>query len=140
MAALTLVISVLAVIFYRAAPANTPAANVSIATEEQAPSSPALTETTLPTTPSATATRHQPDTETQSVNAPGELPPISPEVAAEIQRLSIQNSDGLVEEKHADGSVSMDLQGHFQSVTAAAIGADGKLVIRHGEEFLKNVK
>jgi len=69
-----------------------------------------------------------------------ELPPIPAKMAAEIRHLSNHTTDGLIEEKQSDGSVSMDLQGHFQSVTAAVRGPDGKIIVRHGEEFLANVE
>lgn len=68
------------------------------------------------------------------------LPPIPAEMAAEIRRLSSRSHAGLVEKKHADGSVSVDLQGRFQSVTVAVRGPDGKIIIRHGEDFLGNIQ
>ena len=40
-----------------------------------------------------------------------------------------QSSEGLVPEYHADGSVSLDLQGRFQSASIARIGKDGKVVV-----------
>ena len=96
---------------------------------------------TTPVAPVSPAPVPEPVTQSKAQAAETDsLPPISKEVANEIRRLSVQNSKGLVEVKQADGSTSIDLQGHFQSVTAAAIGPDGKLYIRHGEEFLNNVK
>jgi hypothetical protein len=38
-----------------------------------------------------------------------------------------KSSEGLVEEHNADGSVEMDLQGRFQSVTVARINKDGSV-------------
>lgn len=59
----------------------------------------------------------------------GEIQRLTPE---EAQRLAnglapmLDNStDGLVEVKHTDGSVSMDLQGRFQNVSVARVNADG---------------
>ena len=36
-------------------------------------------------------------------------------------------TDGLVEVRHANGMVSMDLQGHFQNVSVAKKEADGSV-------------
>jgi len=59
----------------------------------------------------------------------GEIKPLTHE---EAQRLAnglapmLDNStDGLVQVRHADGSVSMDLEGRFQNVTVAKVSADG---------------
>ena len=59
----------------------------------------------------------------------GEIQRLTPE---EAQRLAnglapmLDNStDGLVEVKHTDGSVSMDLQGRFQNVSVARVNKDG---------------
>lgn len=48
-------------------------------------------------------------------------------LAEGIKQLVNQSSDGLVEVHHADGSVSMDLQGRFQNVMLAKKDADGKI-------------
>lgn len=42
-----------------------------------------------------------------------------------IKPLVNQSTEGLVEVKHPDGSVSMDLQGRFQNVSVAKREADG---------------
>jgi hypothetical protein len=42
-----------------------------------------------------------------------------------IKPLVNQSTDGLVQVKHPDGSVSMDLQGRFQNVSVARKEADG---------------
>ena len=34
-------------------------------------------------------------------------------------------TDGLTQVRHADGSVSMDLEGRFQNVTVARVNSDG---------------
>ena len=59
---------------------------------------------------------------------------IKPLTAEEAQKLANglapmldDSADGLVQVKHADGSVSMDLQGRFQNVTVARINADGTM-------------
>lgn len=61
----------------------------------------------------------------------GEIKPLTPE---EAQRLAngiapmLDNStDGLAQVRHADGSVSMDLEGRFQNVTVARVNADGTI-------------
>ncbi|HUC19963.1 MAG TPA: hypothetical protein VMR98_00515, partial [Candidatus Polarisedimenticolaceae bacterium] len=38
-----------------------------------------------------------------------------------------QSTEGLVQVKHADGSVSMDLEGRFQNVTVARVNKDGSV-------------
>lgn len=38
-----------------------------------------------------------------------------------------QDDEGLVVEHHADGSMSMDLQGRFQQATVAEVQADGSI-------------
>ena len=59
----------------------------------------------------------------------GEIKPLTQE---EAQRLAndlapmLDNAtDGLTQVRHADGSVSMDLQGRFQNVTVARLNSDG---------------
>jgi hypothetical protein len=47
----------------------------------------------------------------------------------DLQNALSQDSEGLVPEYHADGSVSLDLQGRFQSASIARIGKDGKVII-----------
>lgn len=68
------------------------------------------------------------------------LPAISPEMAAAIRQLSNHSTEGLKETVNADGSVTLHHEGHFQSVMAGVKGPDGKMYIRHGEEFLSNIK
>lgn len=46
-------------------------------------------------------------------------------LAEGIKQLVKPTADGLVEVHHANGMVSMDLQGHFQNVTVAKKEADG---------------
>jgi hypothetical protein len=59
----------------------------------------------------------------------GEIKPLTQE---EAQRLAndlapmLDNAtDGLTQVRHADGSVSMDLEGRFQNVTVARVNSDG---------------
>ena len=59
----------------------------------------------------------------------GETRPLTPQeaqtLAEGIKQLVNPSSEGLVEVRHANGMVSMDLQGHFQNVTLAKREADG---------------
>jgi|GEM_PF-675742 len=61
----------------------------------------------------------------------GQIKPLTPEEAKRLAdglKVMLNNStEGLVEVHHADGSVSMDLQGRFQHVMVARIEADGTL-------------
>jgi hypothetical protein len=61
----------------------------------------------------------------------GQVRPLTQEeaerLAAGIKQLANQSTDGLQSVRHADGSVSMDLQGHFQNVAVAKLDEDGKL-------------
>ena len=44
-----------------------------------------------------------------------------------LKQLANQSTDGLQSVRHADGSVSMDLQGHFQNVAVAKLDEGGNL-------------
>jgi type II secretory pathway pseudopilin PulG len=61
----------------------------------------------------------------------GQTRPLTPEeakrLAEGIKQLVNQSTDGLVEVHHANGGVSMDLQGHFQNVMLAKKEADGSV-------------
>lgn len=48
-------------------------------------------------------------------------------VAQGIKQLVNKSIDGLVSVQHADGTVSMDLQGRFQNVAVAKKNADGTI-------------
>lgn len=48
-------------------------------------------------------------------------------LAQGIKQLVNPTTDGLVEVRHANGMVSMDLQGHFQNVSLAKREADGSI-------------
>ena len=62
----------------------------------------------------------------------GQIRPLTQEeaqrLAAGIKELINQSTDGLKSERHADGSVSIDLEGRFQSVAVARRDEDGKLI------------
>ena len=61
----------------------------------------------------------------------GQVRPLTPEeaqrLATGIQQLVNQSTDKLQSVRHADGSVSMDLQGRFQNIAVAKLDEDGKL-------------
>ena len=61
----------------------------------------------------------------------GQIKPLTPEEAKRLadglKVMLNQSTEGLVEVHHADGSVSMDLQGRFQHVMVARTEADGTL-------------
>lgn len=48
-------------------------------------------------------------------------------LAEGIKQLVNQSTEGLIQIEHADGSVSMNLQGHFQNVMLAKKEADGTI-------------
>jgi hypothetical protein len=62
----------------------------------------------------------------------GQVRPLTQEeaerLAASIKRLVNQSTEGLQAVQHADGTVSMDLQGRFQSMAVAKRTEDGELV------------
>lgn len=61
----------------------------------------------------------------------GQIKPMSPEeaqkLAAGLKTMLNRSTEGLVRERHADGSLSMDLKGRFQNVAVARMNADGTL-------------
>ncbi len=57
--------------------------------------------------------------------APGADMPLDPDTQNALRR----DSEGLVQKHHADGSVSMDLQGRYQSISVVHIDDDGKVVV-----------
>ena len=63
------------------------------------------------------------------VNQTGQVKPLSPEeaqkLADSLKHMLNKSTEGLVEERHADGSVSVDLQGRFEHVTIARKNQDG---------------
>lgn len=65
------------------------------------------------------------------VDSQGQIRPLTQEEAQKLAEglkgMLNKSSEGLVEEHHADGSVTVDLQGRFQSVTVARENADGTI-------------
>jgi hypothetical protein len=61
----------------------------------------------------------------------GQSRPLTPEeaqtLAEGIKQLVNPSTEGLVQVRHANGMVSMDLQGHMQNVTLAKKEADGSI-------------
>jgi hypothetical protein len=61
----------------------------------------------------------------------GQTRPLTPDeartLAEGIKQLVNQSTDGLVQVRHADGGVSMDLQGRFQNVLLVKKEADGSI-------------
>ena len=61
----------------------------------------------------------------------GQVRPLTQEEAQRLadglKQLANQSTDGLQSVRHADGSVSTDLQGRFQNVAVARLDEDGKL-------------
>jgi Na+-translocating ferredoxin:NAD+ oxidoreductase RnfG subunit len=59
----------------------------------------------------------------------GQIQELTPEeaqrLAAGLKPMLNKSSDGLVTVQHPDGSMSMDLQGHFQNVAVARVNKDG---------------
>lgn len=66
-----------------------------------------------------------PETGTVGVSTGPTALPLDPDTKEALRR----DTDGLVQEYHPDGSVTVHLQGRFQSASVARIGEDGKLVI-----------
>jgi hypothetical protein len=67
------------------------------------------------------------------VTQTGQIRPLTQEeaqrLAEGLKKLINQSTDGLQSVQHADGSVSMDLQGRFQSVAVAKRDENGNLVL-----------
>lgn len=65
------------------------------------------------------------------VDQSSQVKPLSPEeakkLADSLKHHLNKSTEGLVEERHADGSVSVDLQGRFQNVTIARKNQDGSV-------------
>jgi hypothetical protein len=61
----------------------------------------------------------------------GQMKELTPEearkLAAGLKQMVNQSTEGLVQVQHADGSVSMDLEGRFQNVTVARVNQDGSV-------------
>ena len=65
------------------------------------------------------------------VDQTGKMKPLTAEEAKKLadglKGMLNKSTEGLVEEKNADGSVSVDLQDRFQNVTVARVNEDGSL-------------
>lgn len=61
----------------------------------------------------------------------GQIKPLTPQEAQKLAEglapMLDRSTDGLTQVRHADGSMSMGLKGHFQDVTVARIYTDGKV-------------
>jgi hypothetical protein len=59
----------------------------------------------------------------------GEVKPLTPQEAQQLAEglapMLDNSTDGLVQVNHADGSVSMDLEGRFQNVTVVRVNTNG---------------
>lgn len=81
-------------------------------------------------TPANLRTTTQP---TAFVPQTGQIRPLTQEeaqrLAANIKQLVNQSTDGLKAVQHADGSISMDLQGHFQSMVVTKRNENGEWVM-----------
>ena len=61
----------------------------------------------------------------------GDIKPLTPQEAQQLANglapMLDNSTDGLVQVHHADGSVSMDLQGRFQNVAVVKVNTDGTI-------------
>lgn len=61
----------------------------------------------------------------------GQVRPLTPQEAQQLANglapMLDNSTDGLIQVHHADGSVSMDLQGRFQNVAVAKVNTDGTI-------------
>ncbi|MCI0451597.1 MAG: hypothetical protein L0Z51_04285 [Candidatus Latescibacteria bacterium] len=80
------------------------------------------------TAPGGAALRAYLDPETGEI-AVGLAPAGAPELDPDTQNALRRDDDGLVQVHHADGSVSMDLQGRYQNVSIAHRNADGTFTV-----------
>lgn len=80
-----------------------------------------------PTTPGTAALRAFLNPETGQVEIGTRT--TSEELDPDSQNALRRDTEGLTQVRHADGSVSMDLQGRFQSVAMAQVGRDGRVVV-----------
>jgi len=94
------------------------------------PDGPAKVSTALPNANNKNATMKVAGQD-MPVDSQGQIRPLTPDEAKKmaegLKGMLNKSSEGLVEEHNADGSVEMDLQGRFQSVTVARINKDGSV-------------
>lgn len=79
------------------------------------------------TTPGTAALRAYLNPETGKVDVG--VSAVAPEFDPYTENALRRDTSGLTEVRHADGTVSLDLQGRFQSVSVTHVSADGKVVI-----------
>jgi cytoskeletal protein RodZ len=67
--------------------------------------------------------------EVQVNSQTGQMKELTPDqarkLAAGLHQMVNKSTDGLVQAQHADGSVSMELEGRFQNVAVARVNKDG---------------
>jgi hypothetical protein len=76
-------------------------------------------------------TRHVAGQDIQVDTQTGEIKPLTPQEAQQLANglapMVDNSTEGLVQVRHADGSVSMDLQGRFQNVAVVKMNTDGTI-------------
>lgn len=76
-------------------------------------------------------TRNVGGQEIQIDSQTGDTKPLTPQEAQKLAEglapMLDNSADGLVKVRHANGSVTMDLQGRFQNVTVARVSSDGTI-------------
>lgn len=87
-------------------------------------------QSTAKVTPTGTwVTRRVAGQDIQVDTQTGQIKPLTPQEAQQLANglapMLDNSTDGLVQVHHADGSVSMDLQGRFQNVTVVKVNTDG---------------
>lgn len=69
--------------------------------------------------------------EVQVNSQTGQMKELTPDqarkLAAGLHQMVNKSTDGLVQAQHADGSVSMELEGRFQNVAVARVNKDGEV-------------
>ncbi len=78
--------------------------------------------------PGSAALRAYLDPETGEL-AVGVAPAAELELDPDTENALRRDDEGLVQVRHADGSVSMDLQGRYQSVSIARVNAGGTITV-----------
>jgi len=72
-----------------------------------------------------------PSANPQATNQTGQIKPLTQEeaqkLAAALKELANQSQEGLKQVRHADGTVSIDVQGRFQNVALAKRNDDGTI-------------
>lgn len=96
--------------------------------ENQTPASQSIAKVTHTST---NVTRRVAGQDIQIDTQTGRIRPLTPEEAQQLANglapMLDNSTDGLIQVHHADGSVSMDLQGRFQNVAVAKVSTDGTI-------------